>query len=215
MPFRPGITAAAQAAPGVTTSDWQRALPALRGRHVTLRELRPSDAPSLLAMLSTEEVSRFINPPPTTVEAFEQFIAWTQRQRAAGAYVCFAVTMPGYAHAIGIFQVRQLGADFDVAEWGFALGSAFWGTGVFVESAALVLEFVFETLQVRRLEARAAVLNGRGNGALVKIGAVQEGTLRKSFIRHGQYLDQTLYAILDTEWRATRAPRSAPAVRIH
>ena len=75
---------------------------------VTLRELRLSDAPSLLAMLSTEEVSRFISPPPTTVEGFERFIAWTHRERAAGNYVCFAVVPHGMDTAIGIFQVRQL-----------------------------------------------------------------------------------------------------------
>jgi RimJ/RimL family protein N-acetyltransferase len=92
-----------------------------------------------------------------------------------------------------------------MAEWGFAMGSAFWGTGVFQEGADLVLEFAFETLGVQRLEARACVLNGRGNGALLKLGAVQEGILRKSFRRNGEYLNQVLYAILDTDWREARA----------
>ena len=48
---------------------------------MTLRELRASDAPSLFAMLTTEEVTRFISPPPTTVEGFVKFIAWTIRER--------------------------------------------------------------------------------------------------------------------------------------
>ena len=102
------------------------------------------------------------------------------------------------------FQVRQLASAFETAEWGFALGSAFWGTGVYQEGAELVLEFAFDTLNVHRLEARAAVLNGRGNGALLKMGAVQEGVLRKSFLRNGRYLDQVLYAILEDDWRAAR-----------
>jgi hypothetical protein len=46
-----------------------------------MRELRREDAPTLLAMLTTEEVSRFITPPPTTVEGYERFIAWTHRER--------------------------------------------------------------------------------------------------------------------------------------
>src|SRR5437764_2841993 len=123
------------------STDWRQGLPMLRGKTVTLRELRTSDAPSLFAMLTSEEVSRFISPPPTTVEGFERFIAWTLRQRAAGSYACCAVTLRGFDTAIGIIQVRQLGARFEIAEWGFMLGSAFWGTGVFQESAALVLDF--------------------------------------------------------------------------
>jgi RimJ/RimL family protein N-acetyltransferase len=190
--------------PETTSTDWRQGLPVLTAKHVVLRELRTSDAASLFALLTTEEVSRFISPPPTTVEGFEKFIVWTKRQRQAGSYVCFAVTLKGFDTAIGIFQVRDGGHDMETAEWGFAIGSAFWGTGVFQEGAELTLQFAFETLGVHRLEARAAVKNGRGNGALQKMGAVQECILRKSFLRNGQCLDQALYAILDSDWRATR-----------
>ena len=100
--------------------------------------------------------------------------------------------------------MRELASGFDTAEWGFAIGSQFWGTGVFEAGANLVLEFAFDTLGVRRLEARAAVKNGRGNGALVKVGAVQEGVLRQSFAKNGRYLDQMLFAILEKDWRAGR-----------
>ena len=200
---------------GITTSDWQQGLPTLRGRQVVLRELRASDAASLFALLTTEEVSRFISPPPTTVEGFSRFIDWTLRQRTAGTYACFAVTVAGFDTAVGIFQVRSLDATFGTAEWGFALGSDFWGTGVFQEGAAMVLDFVFGTVGVHRLEARAAVKNGRGNGALQKLGAVQECRLRKSFHKNGEYLDQVLYSMIDTDWRGSRGIVTTSSVRVH
>jgi len=210
MPFRDAqevvdVHAVMASAQTVTSSDWRQSLPVLTGSMVTLRELRLSDAPSLLAMLSTDEVARFISPPPTTVEGFERFIAWTHRERAAGNYLCFAVTVAGQDTAIGIFQVRETEPGFGTAEWGFALGSAFWGSGVFMDAAALVVDFAFEIVGTRRLEARAATANGRGNGALRKIGAVQEGVLRKSFLRDGEYLDQILWTLLDDDWRRSRS----------
>jgi ribosomal-protein-alanine N-acetyltransferase len=213
MPYRQELdvtlmTVTPTATPEITSSDWQAGLPTLRGKQVVLRELRASDAASLFALLTTEEVSRFISPPPNTVEGFERFIAWTIRQRSAGAYVCFAVTLQGFDTAIGIFQIRQLDPTFASAEWGFAIGSAFWGTGVFQDGAELVVDFAFETIGVHRLEARAAVQNGRGNGALQKLGAVQEAVLRKSFLRNGSYLDQVLYTILDEDWQTTRRTTS-------
>ena len=165
------------------------------------RSLRASDATSLFALLTTEEVSRFISPPPTTVEGFERFIGWAHRQRRAGSYACFAVTLASDDTAIGIFQLRELEPGFGTAEWGFAIGSPYWGTGVFQEGAELLVSFAFEAVGVHRLEARAAVRNGRGNGALRKIGAVQEGLLRKSFLKNGEYLDQTLWTILDEDWQ--------------
>ena len=209
MPYRDEVTLTVampqeDVLAGLTETDWRRALPVLAGRSVTLRELRESDAPSLMAMLSTEEVTQFISPPPTTVAGFERFIAWTHRERAAGNYVCFGVVPHGMDTAVGIFQIRQLEPGFGTAEWGFAMGSAFWGTGVFMDGAKMVIDFAFDVVETHRLEARAAVANGRGNGALRKVGAMQEGILRKSFLRNGEYLDQTLWTILDEDWRRSK-----------
>ncbi len=186
-------------------ADWREEPPVLLAGGVVLRELRLSDAPALFELLSAGEVARFISPPPATVEGFERFIAWTNSERAAGRYVCFAVVPAGLETAVGIFQVRQLEAGFATAEWGFAIGSSFWGTGVFMDGAKATMEFAFETIGVTRLEARAAVLNGRGNGALAKVGAVKEAVLRRSFHRRGEYLDQALWSILREDWRQSKA----------
>jgi RimJ/RimL family protein N-acetyltransferase len=186
-------------------TDWRQVLPVLSNGVLTLRELRMSDAEALLELLTTEEVSRFISPPPTTVDGFERFIAWAQRERAAGRYICFAVVPDGMDTAIGIFQVRQLDPTFTTAEWGFAIGRAFWGSGVFTAAARMTIDFSFETVGISRLEARAAVANGRGNGALAKLGAVREAILRRSFLRGGRHHDQALWSIVREDWRRAKA----------
>ena len=220
MPYRDGeqldvhaVIAGSQST--ATSSDWRQALPVLTGTMVTLRELRLSDAPSLLAMLSTDEVSRFISPPPTTVEGFERFIAWTHRERTAGNYVCFAVVPHGMDTPIGIFQVRQLEPGFATAEWGFAIGSNFWGSGIFAAGARMVVDFAVDVIGVNRLEARASVANGRGNGALRKIGAVQEGVLRRSFARNGVHHDQVLWGIVAEDWRLQRLSQEPAASSVN
>jgi [ribosomal protein S5]-alanine N-acetyltransferase len=198
-------TATAPKASATVATDWKAGLPVLECEGFTLRELRMSDAHSLLALLTTEEVTRFISPPPTTVEGFERFIQWTVREREAGRYLCFAVVPDGFDTAVGLFQVRQLDPMFDTAEWGFALASEFWGSGLFAKGSEAVLGFTFDVVGVHRLEARAAVQNGRGNGALRKIGAVREGILRKSFLRGGKFHDQALWAIIDEDWYRSKA----------
>ena len=196
------------------TDDWRFRLPVLSAGDVVLREVRASDAEVLVSLLTTPEITRFISTPPQTAEGFEMFIAASQRMRAAGQGACFAVTLRDYDVAIGIFQVRQInssddeapqvGGTIETAEWGFAIGSPFWGTGIFEQCAALVMEFAFQHVGVHRLEARCAVRNGRGGKALMKVGAVPEGILRKAFLCGNEYLDQMLYAIVDHDWRACR-----------
>jgi len=192
--------------------SWRDGLPVLSSETISLRELRASDAKDLLASLGTAEVTRLISPPPPTVDGFEKFIAWTNRQRAAGKSIAYGITLTGSDTVIGLLQVRSLTTGFDVAEWGFALGSDFWGAGIFMNAAQLVLDFAFDVLGVHRLEAKAAVKNGRGNGALQKLGAVQEAILRRSFLRNGVYLDQAHWTILAGAWRQIRAVRTARVI---
>jgi ribosomal-protein-alanine N-acetyltransferase len=209
MPYQSSLDSALPSAPlqtpGPVTGDWRTGLPNLTGHVVSLRELRAGDAPALFTALSSEQVSRFISPPPATVNGFERFIGWAIRQRQSGQYVCFAIVPRGSDAPIGIFQVRSLEPAFGTAEWGFALASEFWGTGAFLDGAKLIVDFAFDVLGSHRLEARAALRNGRGNGALRKLGAVQEIVLRRSFLRGGEYLDQALWTILRDEWRDARS----------
>jgi ribosomal-protein-alanine N-acetyltransferase len=186
------------------TSDWCHQLPTLVGVHASLREVTLADAPSLVAHLNTADVRRFIAPPPTTEEAFENFVMWAQCERARGRYACYAVVPHGMSEAAGVFQLRQMESQFSTAEWGFALGAAFWGNGYFTDAARLIVDFAVDVVGVRRLEARSAVENGRGNGALRKIGAVQEGVMRRAFRKDERLVDAALWTILADEWRQTR-----------
>jgi RimJ/RimL family protein N-acetyltransferase len=66
------------------------------------------------------------------------------------------------------------------------------------------MDFLFEDLGLHRLEARAAVQNGRANGAARKIGAVPEGVARQGMKCRGQYHDQLMWSILAEDWRQSK-----------
>src|SRR5215212_8230198 len=128
---------------GSEAFDWQFGLPTIRAEKVTLRELRDSDAPAMMAMLTSEEVAEFVSPLPRTVEGFRSFISDVHTERIAGNSFCYGIVPDGYEDAMGLFQVRRLEPGFVSAEWGFVLGSPFWGTGVFLGGARAVIDFAF------------------------------------------------------------------------
>ena len=130
-----------------------------------------------------------------------------------GSALVYAIVPRGLDLPVGLLQVRRLDQAFEVAEWGFVLGAAFWGTGLFIDAASRLLDYVFDEVGVRRLEARCLVRNGRGNGALRKLGAVTEGVLRQAQSLRGEVHDQALWAVLANEWRALR--RSRADLRVH
>ncbi len=185
--------------------DWQSGLPILRNSRVTLREVEDGDAPALLTHIQKPRVTPFITMPPATVEGFETFIQWARTGREHGTFACFGVVPAGGSEPVGIIQLwSPADPTFRTAEWGFVLDDTFWGTGLFISAARLLLDFAFVHVGVHRLEARSVVQNDRGNGVLQKLGARREAVLRSAFNRNGQDFDHVLWSMLDREWWSAR-----------
>jgi RimJ/RimL family protein N-acetyltransferase len=191
--------------------DWRRELPVLTGRTVTLREPAIQDLGALVDLLSIGDATRFGVDESVTEVAVAHFIERVAHERAAGLAFTYAITSGASRTLVGLLQVRQLDPGFEVAEWECTLAPSVRGNGMFIEAARLAGSFTFGAVGARRLEARVLLQNGRGNGALKKLGAVQEGILRRSVRRGSAYLDQALWAILKDDW-GDQWVRTAPRV---
>lgn len=192
--------------------NWRTELPVLSGRIVTLREPVTDDCDALVALLSIPDASRVTphdSPGPPEVQ---HLIARAADERAAGTAFTYVIAFAATGHIIGLMQVRQMDPLFEAASWDCTLATEARGTGAFWEAAHLVASFAFLSAGASRLEARIDLSNGRGQAALRKIGAVQEGILRRSGRRGHEYVDQALWAVLKDAWEFDSVP---PAVVIH
>lgn len=176
------------------------------GRSAIVREVSLADAEPLHRLLARRGLAEFMSTPPTTLEEMKNFLRWSIDDRGKGQSMCFAITALGHEEAAGLIQVRLF--DAVTAEWGVALGTAYHGTGVFQESAQLVLRFLFTDAGLMRLEARVATDNARAHGAMRKLGLVAEAILRGALRRDGSALDQVLWAINREDWQATAGTRT-------
>jgi RimJ/RimL family protein N-acetyltransferase len=192
---------------GRPSAVWRSALPTISTRGAVLREVEERDAHSLTDVLANPAVRRYLPVGPTTGAEITQFIRWVRRARRRGRYICFGVVPHAHGSAAGLFQLWPIEPDFRTAEMGFALDESLWGTGIFVDCAGAVIDFAIETLHIHRIEFRSAVENTRGRAALLKLGAVQEGTLRKCFSCPAGVLDHTMWSILADDWRQWRTGR--------
>jgi RimJ/RimL family protein N-acetyltransferase len=172
----------------------------LSGRVVVLREPAPQDLGALVDLLSIGDATRFGLEEPVSNVAVQELIERFTRERASGLSVTFAITATASRTIVGLAQVRQLDAAFEAAEWECTIAPSSRGSGLFLDAARLLGSFAFGTLGTHRLEARVLSQNGRGNGALRKLGAVQEGVLRRSIRRGGEYFDQVLWSLLKEDW---------------
>jgi RimJ/RimL family protein N-acetyltransferase len=188
----------------ITVTDWRRELPVLHARTISLREPSRDDLPALVSLLALPDATRFgiddrINDA-SVLDAIGRF----ERDRSAGLAVTYAVTSNATGSVVGLVQVRQLDPAWEGAEWESTLSPSVRGSGAFLEMARLAGSFAFDEIGAHRIEARVILQNGRANGALLKLGAVQEGILRRSLRRGSEYLDQVLWSVLKEDWAPNR-----------
>ncbi len=83
---------------------------------------------------------------------------------------------------------------------------AFQRTHVNSEAKLLQLTHAFETWGCTRVELKTDVLNEKSRNAMKRMGAVEEGVLRKHIRTYtGRFRDSIYYSVLDTEWPAVKA----------
>jgi RimJ/RimL family protein N-acetyltransferase len=193
-------------------ATWRDELPVLAGHLVLLRELVSDDIGPLVDLLSIADASRFGIEPPVSELDVLRLVDGARRNRAAGLSFTYAITLTASGAMVGVVQVRQLDPSFETAEWEITLAPPVRGSGVFVEAARLVGSFAFASVGAYRIESRVLLHNGRAHGALRKIGAVQEGILRRATRRGADYLDQVLWSLLKDDW--VDQPIS-PTSRVH
>jgi RimJ/RimL family protein N-acetyltransferase len=86
-------------------------------------------------------------------------------------------------------------------EMGFALISSERGKGYGTEAIQLMVDHLFLTKNVVRIQVTTDVSNVASQRALEKVGFAKEGTMRKYFFAKGNYRDHFLYSILREEWK--------------
>ena len=184
----------------IDAPNWRVELPTLTAYLVTLREPAPQDVMALVALLSVPDATRFGLEGSATDMAVRQIIDQATADRAAGRAFTYAILAGAGRPPVGLIQVRGLDPAFEAAEWECTVAPKMRGTGIFLESMRLAGSFAFGPVGVRRMETRVLLQNGRGNTALRKLGAVEEGILRRSLRVRGEYLDQVLWSLLKEDW---------------
>jgi ribosomal-protein-alanine N-acetyltransferase len=183
----------------------------LTGRSQCLRYATEADAGALLQLGSDPQVTRYFSwGPYTSIEQPAAYIAGLAGERERGERLDLLIVGPsGPLGVTGLSEFNRRDRRAVVGTW---LGRAHWGSGANPAAKALIAWLAFQRLGLERLGAYADLHNPRSQAALVKLGFVREGVLRR-WHRHGdQVHDVILYSWLKEEWE--RSPLASEPVRL-
>jgi len=164
-----------------------------------LTEFRSSDKPALIEHLREKEIydrTLRIPYPYTAADAEEWLGIVAKATQQQGRAVHWAIRN-GEDFLIGGvgFDGLQLGKSHR-AEIGYWLAKPFWGQGIMPAVVRRVCQYAFEEFGLVKITAHVFATNPASGRVLEKCGFVQEGFLRKHYLKDGQYLDARLHALV-------------------
>jgi RimJ/RimL family protein N-acetyltransferase len=129
------------------------------------------------------------------------------REQKEGRSIPFATIDKASGRVAGCTRYGSIDRRNRRVEIGWTwVGRPFQRTHVNTEAKYLMMRHAFETLGCARVELKTNVLNRRSRDAMLRIGCVEEGVLRKHAVNDdGVWRDTIFYGVLDTEWPAVRA----------
>jgi RimJ/RimL family protein N-acetyltransferase len=180
----------------------------LEGRYVRLEPLRAEHA-TLLWEVAKDHLADLFQWIPYQLNSLEDFQAFNRQvleEQARGLTVPFSTIERGSNQVVGTTRFMNM----DLANRKVEIGSTWiaprWQrTAVNTEAKYLMLCHAFEVWKCFRVELKTDALNQRSRQAILRLGAKEEGTLRKHMLTYnGRQRDSVYFSILDTEWPSVK-----------
>jgi [ribosomal protein S5]-alanine N-acetyltransferase len=168
----------------------------LETERLLLRPAQSSDVEPLFAMRSDPEWAHFGAPNAISRAAVEASVGRAVDYGWAGGPY-FVITLGGEVVGDTLLQVED--AD-EIANLGYAVARAHWGTRIATEAARAVVDHGFLAWDLKKIYARADPRNVASVKVLQAIPMEYEGTLRQHHVRHGERVDRVMYGVLQQEW---------------
>jgi len=181
--------------------------PSLAGPRILLRPLLASDAAALVAAAADGELWSLPFTVVPSAETVDAYIGHALAGQAAGTVVPFATVLRETGQVIGSTRFWKIDRVHRKLEIGSTWIAASWQKSfVNTEAKYLMLRHAFETLECVRVELKTSALNQKSRTAIQRLGAREEGILRRHMINdRGIYRDTVYYSILEEEWPAVKS----------
>ncbi len=176
----------------------------LQGSVVRLEPIRREHAELFwqAAKDALDDIFQWIPYRMKTIEDFEHLVEKALSEQERGESVVFATVESKSGQVIGSTRFMNIDRANRRVEIGSTwIAPAWQRSAVNTEAKYLMLRHAFEVWQCMRVELKTDALNHKSRNAILRIGAKEEGTLRKHLITWtGRVRDTVYFSILDTEW---------------
>jgi ribosomal-protein-alanine N-acetyltransferase len=172
-------------------------VPFIEGERIYLRGVCLSDADeNYYRWMNDDKVTQYLESRfyPHSVESIASYIS--QVNESSDSVFLAVVAKEKNVH-IGNIKIGSINWIHRYADVGIMIGEkAYWGQGLATEAIKLVVDYAFNKLNLRRLEAGCYANNLASIRAFQKAGFTEEGRLKQRYFWNGEYVDRVCLGII-------------------
>jgi N-acetyltransferase len=178
----------------------------LEGRHVRLEPLRLSHIAALNEAAKDPRIWEFTSAVARNPAEMQKYVDTALDWQQAGTAVPFVTMTKDNREVIGSTRFANIDVGNRRAEIGWTwINPNWWRTAVNTEAKYLMLRHAFERWNCVRVELKTGTKNQRSRDAILRLGATEEGTLRRHILQpDGSWRDTVYFSILEDEWPAVK-----------
>ena len=178
----------------------------LEGRVVRLEPLTLDHVEALSAVGLDPSLWALTTIRVNDSDDMRRYVQTALDEQRAGTALPFATIARATGTVVGTTRFGSAVHEHARVEIGWTWIAPPWQrTAVNTEAKYLMLRHAFEVLKIRRVELKTSALNARSRAAILRIGATEEGTLRKHMINaDGSARDSVYFSVTDDEWPRVR-----------
>jgi len=187
----------------------------LESDRVRLEPMRRDHLDALVEAWRYDELWRWTSAKATTRDAMSAYMDDALTAAEAGSALAFVTMDKGSESVVGSTRFGNIDRANRRVEIGWTwISPRFQRTYVNSDAKYLMLRHAFDVWGCVRVELKTDVLNEKSRAAMLRLGAVEEGVLRRHMLTYsGRFRDSIYYSILDHEWPAVRARLEARGSR--
>ena len=121
---------------------------------------------------SDSEVTKFLTwQPHSSVDVSRSIIEDWLKEYSDEKYYHWAIVLKDNGNEpIGGISAVQMNEDISMVHIGYCLGRAWWRRGIMSEALKAVMDFMFDTVEVNRVESRHDPMNPNSGKVMQKCG---------------------------------------------
>ncbi|MCU9614628.1 GNAT family N-acetyltransferase [Caldibacillus lycopersici] len=177
--------------------------PEMESTNLLLKKIELSNLDDVYSIFRNERVFTYCGIiPKKNIETVSKMIGHFERDYSKKTRIKWGIFLKAQSNKlIGIIEAMDFNQKVNMVTIGYFLAEDYWGHGIATESVQILVKFLFEKVQVNRIQAEVMPANVNSKKVLLKNGFIKEGLLRQASIWSGKgVIDLEIYGQLKADY---------------